>query len=138
MARKQKKPANDHLSLDEIQDRAEKLRSFRDEIAGSSVPDAETRQLALGAWSGFPLHWAGCPEFLQGELSALHKAATDYLIRLADACGIDDGIALHRAGVVCRQLFEDQNLWNLNAESRSYPTWPECLGQHSEPLSENQ
>jgi hypothetical protein len=135
-----KKPAkpDPQISPERIWEGIANLRAFREEIKAASTDDADARQLALGVWIGYPIQWYGTPETLHDDVVALHEAVTDYLIRLADANGISEGPALHHAGVVCRSLFRHDELWNLDAESRACPTWPECLGQRRYALPQGQ
>ena len=105
------------------------LERFRD------PPGEElTRAQALGTWLNFFCDYAIYPEVHRGHYAAVHKAATDYLIRLADAHGID-GTPLHHAGELCRYLAKQQELRDPDAETH---LWPACLGKYRYSLPQAQ
>jgi len=111
----------------------------------SETPGVElTRALALGTWYSFWSDygaiarrvdlddWA-CAR-LREAMATNHEAATDYLMRLAAAHGID-GTPLHHAGVICRYLAKHQEL--RDPEARTH-LWPKCLGQNRYALPQGQ
>ncbi|MBN2577637.1 MAG: hypothetical protein JXB10_01420 [Pirellulales bacterium] len=102
-----------------------------------------TRAQALGTWDSFFGDYGACRhrrmddfhrELLRSAMAADHKAATDYLIRLAHANGID-GTALHHAGELCRLLAKRPELRDPDAENH---LWPACLGKHRYDLPQAQ
>ena len=104
------------------------------ELFTKAPKDELTRAIALGTWFSFAGDYAVCPEVLRESLAGVHRAATDYLIRLAEANGIE-GTPLHHAGEVCRYIAKNQEFRDSKAESH---LWPQCLGHYRYSLPQGQ
>jgi hypothetical protein len=128
-----------------LEERIEGLRSLSRRFWDSPIDDPEVRRLALGWWTGYPALFVGHspPKFekswdvLHDLTNGVHAAAVKFLMRLAIKHGLDAG-ALAEAGRLCRELFANQELWNIDAKSRSCPSWPDCLGRRRYELSKEE
>ncbi len=106
--------------------------------------DELTRACALGTWYSFFGDYRGYGKLvdmtpfqigvLRDHYRYVHRAAVDYLIRLAGSIGID-GTPLASAGTACRLLAKQEGLLDPDAESH---LWPTCLGKQLYGLPQGQ
>lgn len=128
-----------------LRERIEQRRAIIDRFIESPVDDPAIRRSALGWWNGYPCFYWDCmtlkfeewKEPLLGYTNAAHEAAVKFLMRLAIHHGLGAG-ALWEAGRLCRELFKHPELWNVDTESRSCPSWPDCLGRRRYALSQEE